>query len=491
MHKLALTSIILAFTATATAAPAQKTPSTGLLEQGIYAEESIGDLNQAIAIYSKIVNDEKARRPEVAQALFRLGVCHLNLGQKGKANQMFHQLINDYPEQTTLTAEARKLVTQDRIDLAPIPWRSGEVAFYDIKRSGAGKMGAIAFSAAETLADGVPAVKLSSYSSVLIAGQTGYADTYVTKEDFVSLRGTSINSTLGQNRIDYKKDGLHVASVVKGKESSNDIKINQPYYTDLQLHSLVRRLPLNTGYRTDFTLFMQNSTLALNARLEIKDPEKVSVPAGEFDCYRVEIKAYEQSKLTLEMTYWVSTKTDRQVIKAVNASATYELTAVANRNDHALVFQKESLRMSLTAPQGWVPLEVDPLQPGHDLWLSLIPDGGDAFALLAASQKMKAANDDKNADRVRRVVDGDINALSTALPGFALRLDTRHDLTVSGASAQRFIADFESDGKPMVEYRTYILAPSGLFWFTFRTERALFDEKRAGYDAIVNSMTFN
>jgi hypothetical protein len=175
----------------------------------------------------------------------------------------------------------------------------------------------------------------------------------------------------------------------------------------------------------------------------------------------------------------------------LSASATFELTAVANRNDQALAFQKESLRMSLTAPQGWVPLEVDPVQPGHDLWLSLIPDGGDTFVLLVATQQLKAANDDKNAGRVKRVVDGDIAALSAALPDFALRLDTRHDLAVSGASAQRFIADFEADGKPMVEYRTYILAPSGLFWFTFRTERALFDEKRAGYDDIVSNMTFN
>ena len=489
MHKLALASILLAFTAIA--APPQSTSATGLLEQGIYAEQTIGDLNQAIAIYSKIVNDEKARRPEVAQALFRLAVCHLNLGQKDKANQMFQQLLDDFPEQTALTAEARKLVTHDRIDLAPIPWRSGEVAFYDIKRSGAGKIGAVALSAAETLADGVPAVKLSSYTSLLIAGQTGYADTYVTKEGFISLKGTSIDSTLGQNRFEYKKGGLHVASVVKGKKSSRDIEIDQPYYTDLQLHGLVRRLPLNTGYRTDFTLFIQNSTAALDARLEIKDSQKVSVPAGDFDCYRVEINAYQQSKLILGMTYWVSTRTDRQVVKATNDSATYELTAVANRNDQPLVFQKESLRMSLTAPRGWVPLEIDPLQPGHDLWLSLIPEGGDTFVLLAATQGAKAANDEKNADRVKWIVDGDIKALSTALPGFALRPDSRHELAVSGASAQRFIGDFASDGKPMVEYRTYILAPSGLFWFTFRTERALFDDRRAEYDAIVDSMTFN
>jgi tetratricopeptide (TPR) repeat protein len=489
MHKLALVSTMLVLVSAS--AQAQKTPSTELLEQGIYAEETIGDLNQAIAIYSKIVKDDKAQRPEVAQALFRLAVCHLHLGHKDKSNQMFHQLIDEYSDQTDLVAEARKLVTQDRIALGSIPWKNGEVAFYDIKRSGGGKIGAAAFSANEALVDGLPAWKLSTHTSLLIAGQTDYTDTYVTRDDFIALSGNSFSAVLGQNRIDYKKGGPHVSSLVKGKKTVNDIAIGQPYYNDLQLHDMIRRLSPKSGYQTEFTLFIQGSTLALNARLAVKDLEKVGVPAGDFDCYRVEIKAYQQSKLTQEMTYWVSTKADKQIVKVLSSSFTYELTAVANRNDQPLVYQKQSLNISLTAPQGWMPMEIEPMQPGHDIWVSLIPDESHTFALLAGTQKLKASNDDKNEKRVERVVDGDIKALSSALPGFVLRPETRVKLVVSGASAQRFIADFEADNKPMVEYRTYILAPSGLFWFTFRAERAIFNEKRAEYDAIVDNLTLN
>jgi hypothetical protein len=488
MYKLALIPIMLALASTA---GAQKTPSAGLLEQGIYAEETIGDLNQAIAIYSKIIQDEKARRPEVAQALFRLAICHSNLGQKSKANQLVRQLMEEYSDQTALIAEARKLATPERIALSPAPWENGEVAFYDIKRSGGGKIGAAAFSATETLVNGVPAWKLSTYTSLLAAGLSDYTDTHVAKGDFAALSGTSVNGVLGQTRIDidYKKGGLHIDSLAKGMKTTNDIAINQPYYNDLQMHDLIRRLPLKSGYRTEFTLFVQSSMLPLDARLEIKGLEKVSVPAGEFDGYRVEIKTYQQSKPAQEMTYWVSTRTDRQILKVLNTAITHELTAVANRNSQPLAYQKQSLKMSLTAPQGWTPLEIEPLQPGHDLWLALIPDGGHSFALLAATQKAKATNDDKNARRVKNVVESDFNALAAGLPGFKLRPESRTELTVSGASAQRFIADFEADGKPMVEYRTYILAPSGLFWFTFRSERDTFDEKQAEYDAIASSLT--
>jgi hypothetical protein len=404
---------------------------------------------------------------------------------------MFHQLIEDYPDQTRLVAEARTLAAQDSIALGPIPWKNGEVSLYDIKRSGGGKIGAAAFSINEILAEGQPAWKLSTHTSLLIAGQTDYTDAYVTRDDFVALSGNSFNSTSGQNRIDYKKGGLRVSSLVKGQKTVSDIDIGQPYYNDLQLHNLIRRLPLKSGYKTEFNLFIQSSTMALDGRLQIKDPERVSVPAGEFDCYRVEISGYQQSKLTQEMTYWISTRADRQIVKVVSSAVTFELTAATNRIDQPLVYRKPGLNMSLAAPQGWMPLEVEPMQPGHDMWLSLIPDEGQTFALLAATQKIKSSDDDKNANLVGHIVDADIKALSSALPGFAIRPETRIELAVSGATAQRFIADFQTDSKPMVEYRTYILAPSGLFWFTFRTERVNFDGKRAEYDGIVDNISFN
>ena len=73
-----------------------------LLEQGIYAEETVGDLDAAIEIYDRIVNDAQAERPYVARALFRRGQCLLKSGKEDLAIRSFQTLIADYPEQIDL-----------------------------------------------------------------------------------------------------------------------------------------------------------------------------------------------------------------------------------------------------------------------------------------------------------------------------------------------------------------------------------------------------
>ena len=53
-----------------------------LLQEGIFTEETVGDLDAAIKIYEKIVDDDKANRAYAAQAQYRVGRCYLKQGQK-------------------------------------------------------------------------------------------------------------------------------------------------------------------------------------------------------------------------------------------------------------------------------------------------------------------------------------------------------------------------------------------------------------------------
>ena len=50
-------------------------PLSVLLEKGIYAEETLGDLDKAIQIYGRITAKSKAERPIAAQAQFRQARC--------------------------------------------------------------------------------------------------------------------------------------------------------------------------------------------------------------------------------------------------------------------------------------------------------------------------------------------------------------------------------------------------------------------------------
>ena len=94
-----------------------------LLEKGIFAEETKGDLDEAINIYNQIVGDAEAGRIHVAEALYRLGNCHLRKKQQARAVEAFRQLVSQFPDQKELTRRAKevldRLLTLDPASLMP------------------------------------------------------------------------------------------------------------------------------------------------------------------------------------------------------------------------------------------------------------------------------------------------------------------------------------------------------------------------------------
>jgi len=46
------------------------------LEQGIYSEETKGDLDGAMQLYQKVITQAKADQASAAQAQYHLGVCY-------------------------------------------------------------------------------------------------------------------------------------------------------------------------------------------------------------------------------------------------------------------------------------------------------------------------------------------------------------------------------------------------------------------------------
>lgn len=64
-----------------------------LLQQGIFAEETEGNLDAAIKIYEQIGAELAANRPVVAQAQYRLGVCYQKKGNKDQAIKVLNELV--------------------------------------------------------------------------------------------------------------------------------------------------------------------------------------------------------------------------------------------------------------------------------------------------------------------------------------------------------------------------------------------------------------
>src|SRR5512145_1873806 len=101
---------LLAAVALTFAALAKQTTVT--LQEGLYAEEVDGNLDAAIKIYEQIINDSSAQRSQVAQALYRQGMCYLKKQQEQQARQAFGRLVAEYSDQTNVVSKVKPLLDE-------------------------------------------------------------------------------------------------------------------------------------------------------------------------------------------------------------------------------------------------------------------------------------------------------------------------------------------------------------------------------------------
>jgi tetratricopeptide (TPR) repeat protein len=110
------------------AASPSPTPSASvseLLEQGIYNEDTKGDIDAAISIYQQLIVQASANDSLAAQAEFRLGQCYLKENRKDDATAAFQKLVKDFPNETELVAKAKEYLP-GAMKLEPVPWVDGE-----------------------------------------------------------------------------------------------------------------------------------------------------------------------------------------------------------------------------------------------------------------------------------------------------------------------------------------------------------------------------
>src|SRR5579863_8701761 len=107
MRKTLSTFALAAMLAIPAVAQTQPTPAE-LLQRGIFAQETAGDLDGAIKIFHQIVDSHPIQREIGAQAQYRLGMTLLSKGDAATASIEIQRLGWDYPDYKDLIASANK-----------------------------------------------------------------------------------------------------------------------------------------------------------------------------------------------------------------------------------------------------------------------------------------------------------------------------------------------------------------------------------------------
>jgi Tol biopolymer transport system component len=78
-----------------------------LLQSGLYQEDVRGDLEEAIKIYERILEDFPTDRPVAAKALLHIGLCYEKVGAT-EAQKAYRRLLDEYADQSESVRIARE-----------------------------------------------------------------------------------------------------------------------------------------------------------------------------------------------------------------------------------------------------------------------------------------------------------------------------------------------------------------------------------------------
>ncbi|MGA3019588.1 MAG: tetratricopeptide repeat protein [Bryobacteraceae bacterium] len=337
--------------------PASAQSAADLLQKGIYAQETMGDLDGAIKSYRQVLTSYPSNKQIAAQAQYQLVLCMVQKGDRAAAAREFDALARNYPDQIDIIVKARKLVPAGTV-LLPAPWPDGEAFQLNVKRDGAFTGEYLFYS---TGPNPYPIVRgqdrqaptpdqAAMYWELVTKRSTRSVWVAVDRETMQPLDKPHLNSD----------DDMGDATAVPFAGPAIDLE---------PLVFRLRRLPLAVGYKTTLTThpLVLGEGFPQQVELTVTGTETVQVVAGKFNCYKVSIGALNQ-------TFWIGVDGARPLVKMQSGKAEAELVKVWGPSvfDSAMAFLKTA---------GWNWRDPDK-SPGQDFQANVnFPDGQYYFSV--------------------------------------------------------------------------------------------------------------
>jgi hypothetical protein len=473
------TGLLIAFTILTTGMTAviraQTTPASPseLLEKGIYAQDTKGDIDSAIAIYQQLIAEQDINRSLAAQAQFRLGQCYQKQNRTDDATAAFQKLIHDYPNETGLVAQARANLPSG-ITLGPIGWVDGERLQLNIALSTGMDLGTGEYRADLLhLANGRQIWRVGCRMMAGPAQSVSSVD--VDADTFRPISSDWKHSLMGEALATYDVDQVRIQR--PNAKQPQIASTDGIAYDNEEAMYVMRRLPLQVGYKTTLPVFTTlGGGTRINIPLDVTAKETVEVPAGKFECYKMHLGLVNQD-------FWFSTDEHHYLVKYEAGAVVAQLTSISQRAAGAPVkFQDSQLGMSFTMPADWVAWRARNGQPdGQVLIRTLDPEADtyDGGVRLFATDTLTAA-----ARQSSRTWADEYHAKE---PNVTIRPGSWQNYTVDGRPGVGCIGEYTESGKPRVQFLLWVLGKKNSELFALTAAPDKFDALKAQFDTIIAS----
>jgi hypothetical protein len=447
-----------------------------LVEKGIYAEETKGDIDGAIRLYEQALAESKTSQASGAQAQFRLALCYLKKNDVAEASAAFDKLIKDYPDQKELIAKARQYLPGDLM-LLPVPWTDGEVLQYVFKLQSGFKIGTAVYQAKLAELNGKKVWRVGARMAV---GSQSISRVEVDAGTFRPIHSRWKHDLLGDVEVNYK-DG-HVELISKGKEELKKIDVDGVVYDNEQVVHLMRRLPLAVGYKATIPIISSLGTSAtIPIGLHVTDKEVVQVPAGKFECYRIE--------LNIKQTFWIATGASRWVTKFEAGGASGELIEIRQRKTGERLQLRDPVQnFSLLAPDGWFFHQPERRDGSSSSHVVVLDSETTASAGVTVKPLERLSPEEKVS--VRAWAESEVAQEAKQLKDFQMQPDGLRERSITGRAGITFVADYVESEKKKTVSGAFVFGETRAAMFTMDAEQEQWAALKPKFDAILDGFNW-
>ena len=445
-----------------------------LLEKAVYADETAGNLDEAIELYGKVIAEAKAASGIAAEAQYRLGLCFEKQGETQKARQAFQAVVDDYPRETNFVALAKKKLP-GALELLPIPWKDGQQLHMAMTLPTGMEIGNQIYSIEAAEHEGRPVWRCSSRGLVTISSANSFSEVLCDAESFAPLTSYWKHSMIGEANATYT---LGKATIrLTGRDAPVSLDHAEPAFDNEQGVQVFRRLPLEVGMNTTLTIVTTLGSNVLKLGLEVPKKETIKTAAGEFDCFRME--------LNVGQTFWISDDADRYLVRFAAGGVVADLVRVEQRKqDESLGVDDE--QYALTLPAGWFVYE-----PKNDADDKRVVHLLDRRAVATSTMLLEAREslDEGEQTSPKAWLESGLEETGQVLEGFQVREEGIVDVELGdGVEAAAVVYDFKQSKKEMTGYGVAMYAGPTAVRFRLTAPADQFEESRAELDQVMRSL---
>jgi hypothetical protein len=465
---LSTATVLLAATAVRADSPSD------LLEQGIYSEETKGDIETAMQLYQKVIAQSKADQAIAAQAQYHLGACYYKKQDFTNATAAFESLIKNYPDQTNIVARAQKYLDAANPGLQPAPWADNEDTRLEVKLGGGLKIGFMENSAAAGETNGQKTWRFSSRT--IIGDNQSVSHVEVDAATLKPLHSVWKHTLLGEVEAAYATD--HADLKFTGKEESKKIEFQGSVIDNEETLQWMRCLPLADGYKTSQQILASLGSHVIPLTFTVSGPEQVKVPAGTYQCYKVE--------LSINQTFWYSSDPKHYLVKFEASGVIAELTGVTYPLPGAdVTYSDSTFGFTVSAPAGWA-LDKQEHPTTNKTGVMIVDPRSIAMSSLTV-ETMSTVKTNESAS-LRAYAQARLDDSAKEYKSFKVRANSWTDLTVAGQPAVSVVADYVQGENKKVGYGTWSFGPTNAVYFEALVPAADFEAFQPKFDKVIQSL---